>query len=212
MLEIANKRILVLAPHTDDAELGMGGTIAKLIANGNEVHCAAFSACRQSVIEGFPEDILITEVKAASVALGVNPEHLYLYEFEVRTFNHHRQAILDALIKLREQVKPDLIFIPSLHDVHQDHKVIAEEAQRAFKFNTLLSYELPWNNFTFTNSCFIILDEKHIDKKAEAIQCYKSQAHRLYTNPQYTRSLAHSRGVQINSHFAECFEIVRVIF
>ena len=54
---MVGNKILLLSPHTDDAELGCGATIAKLIRQGKTVYYAAFSACEQSVIEGFPKDI-----------------------------------------------------------------------------------------------------------------------------------------------------------
>ena len=81
MLEIKNQRILVLAPHTDDAEFGCGATIAKLIEAGNEVYSVAFSACEQSVLPSFPNDVLITEVKEASAVLGLKSENLILLNF-----------------------------------------------------------------------------------------------------------------------------------
>ena len=143
------RKVLVLAPHTDDGEFGCGGTIAKLIAEGHDVYYAAFSACQQSVLPQFPSDILITEVKEATKILGVKPENLILFDYDVRTFGYHRQEILDDLIKLRAEIQPDLIFMPALNDVHQDHHTIAEEGIRAFKFNSIMSYELPWNNFSF---------------------------------------------------------------
>ena len=89
----SNKRILILAPHTDDGELGCGATISKLIETSNDVYYVAFSACRQSVLKDFPEDILETEVKAATKILGIKPQNLILYDFQVRTFNFHRQEI-----------------------------------------------------------------------------------------------------------------------
>jgi N-acetylglucosamine malate deacetylase 1 len=212
-MEINNKKkILILAPHTDDAEFGMGGTIAKLISNGNEVFCAAFSACKQSLKPELPEDILVTEVKNASATLGIKPENLFLYEYDVRTFGKYRQEILEQLILLRKQLNPDVIFIPSLNDVHQDHKVISEEGVRAFKQLTLLCYELPWNNLTFTNTCYSVLSEEQVNLKVKAIAEYRSQAHRDYTSADYIRSLARTRGVQIGKEFAECFEIVRFTF
>ena len=131
------KRILVLAPHTDDGEFGCGGSIAKFIEEGNEVFYAAFSACQQSVLPQFPSDILITEVKAATKVLGIKPENLILFDYDVRTFGYRRQDILDDLIKLRSEIKPDLIFMPDLQDVHQDHATIATEGLRAFKFWSL---------------------------------------------------------------------------
>ncbi len=208
---MASKKILVLAPHTDDGEFGCGGTINKLIQEGNEVFLAAFSACQQSVLPQFPSDILITEVKAATLKLGIKPENLILFDYDVRTFNYRRQDILDDLIKLRSKIKPDMVFIPSLNDIHQDHKTIAEEGLRAFKFCTLLCYEMPWNNITFSTSTFFILSEENIKAKVEALQEYKSQAHRPYANERFIRSLANTRGVQIDKEYAEAFEVLRWI-
>jgi LmbE family N-acetylglucosaminyl deacetylase len=210
---IKNKsRILILAPHTDDAEFGMGGTINKFIDAGMEVYCAAFSACKQNVLPDFPEDILIQEVKKASAVLGIKKENLFLFEYQVRTFHKYRQEILDEIIQLREKIKPDMIFIPSVGDIHQDHKVISEEGIRAFKHHAILCYELPWNNFSFTTTCFSILTEAQVQKKADAIAQYQSQKHRNYADPEFAWSLARTRGVQINQRFAECFEIIRLTF
>ena len=205
------KKVLVLAPHTDDGEFGCGGTIAKLVANGIEVHYVAFSACEQSVLPQFPSDILITEVKAATQILGIKPENLTLLKYDVRTFNYHRQAILDDILKIKSTINPDLIFIPSINDIHQDHATIANEAVRAFKFTTILCYELPWNNFNFGTTCFVKLDKEFIDTKIEALKQYKSQQHRSYANGEFIRALARTRGVQINNHYAEVFEVIRWI-
>jgi LmbE family N-acetylglucosaminyl deacetylase len=82
-----NKKILVLAPHTDDGELGAGGTIAKLLQLGNEVYYAAFSTAEQSVKEGFQKDILKTEVKNATKVLGIKEENLVVFNYEVRRLN-----------------------------------------------------------------------------------------------------------------------------
>ena len=211
-MNFTNKTILILAPHTDDAELGCGGTISRLIEDGNTVYCAAFSACKHSVIEGFPEDVLETEVKQASSALGIAPDHLFLFEYAVRTFNYHRQEILDDILNLRNTIKPDVVFVPSVNDIHQDHYTIAQEAVRAFKFSTLLCYELPWNNFEFKTTLFYSLEQKHVDAKMRALACYKSQAHRPYMQSDFIQSLAKVRGVQVGLPLAEVFEVVRMIY
>lgn len=211
MLGKKKSKVLVLAPHTDDGEFGCGATIAKLIDEGHDVFYAAFSACQQSVLPQFPSDILITEVKEATKILGIKPENLILFEYDVRTFGYHRQEILDDLIKLRAQIDPDIIFIPTLTDVHQDHHTIAEEGMRAFKFKSILSYELPWNNFSFTTSSFVHLDEKYIQTKVDALKAYHSQAHRPYSDEDFIRSVARTRGVQIGTKYAEAFEVVRWI-
>jgi LmbE family N-acetylglucosaminyl deacetylase len=208
---IQDKRILVLAPHTDDGEFGCGGTLARLLENNNDIYCTAFSACQQSVLKSFPSDILITEVKAASNKLGIKPSNLILFDYEVRTFNFRRQEILDNLITLRKEIQPDIIFMPSANDIHQDHFTISQEGLRAFKFSTIFCYEMPWNNLTFNTSSFFILDERHLDKKIEALKEYKSQAHRSYASAEFVRSLARVRGEQIAEKYAECFDIIRWI-
>jgi len=208
---MVGNKILLLSPHTDDGELGCGGTVAKLIEQGKEVYYVAFSACEQSVLPQFPKDILITEVKAATSTLGIPEDHLILKRFDVRTFNYHRQEILDILIRLREEIKPDTVLIPSLNDIHQDHKTIAEEALRAFKFINVLSYELPWNNLNFNTCAFEVLDEKHVKTKVEALKKYQSQAHRPYANEEFLRSQVRMRGVQVSRKFAEVFEVIRTV-
>ena len=208
---MVGNKILLLSPHTDDGELGCGGTVAKLIEQGKEVFYVAFSACEQSVLPQFPKDILITEVKAATSTLGISEDYLILKRFDVRTFNYHRQEILDILIQLREEIKPDTVLIPSLNDIHQDHKTIAEEALRAFKFINVLSYELPWNNLKFNTCAFEVLDEKHVKTKVEALKKYQSQAHRPYANEEFLRSQVRMRGVQVSRKFAEVFEVIRTV-
>ena len=205
------KKVLILSPHTDDGEFGCGATITKLIEDGSEVYYAAFSACEQSVLPEFPKDILTKEVKAATQILGIKPENLILFKYDVRTFNYHRQAILDDIIKLKNEIQPDLVFTPSVNDIHQDHATISNEAVRAFKFTSILCYELPWNNFNFTTTCFFKLNENHVLNKVNALKEYKSQAHRSYADEDFIRSLARIRGVQIGAQYAEVFEMVRWI-
>ena len=205
------KKVLVLAPHTDDGEFGCGGTITRLIKDGIEVHYVAFSACEQSVLPQFPSDILITEVKSATKILGIKIENLHLLKYDVRTFNFNRQEILDDIIKFRNQINPDLVFIPSINDIHQDHATIANEAVRAFKFCNILCYEMPWNNFNFGSTSFMLLKDEDLDIKIQALKKYKSQEHRSYASEGFIRSLASVRGVQVGQKYAEVFEVVRLI-
>ena len=211
-MNLSYKRALIFAPHTDDGEFGCGGSIARLIESGCEVFYIAFSACRQSVLKEFPPDILITEVKSATRILGIAPERLLLFDYEVRTFNYRRQEILEDIIRLKNDIKPDLVFIPSINDIHQDHYTISNEGIRAFKFTTILCYEMPWNNLSFSTSCFVKLSQGNIDKKIQALEQYKSQQHKLYANENFIRSLAKVRGVQIGTEYAEAFEVVRTIY
>lgn len=202
--------VVVFAPHTDDGEFGCGATINKLINAGKTVHYVAFSACEQSVLPNFPSDILITEVKAATKLLGIDSNNLHLLDFKVRTFNFHRQEILDYMISFRDIYKPDLVIIPSINDLHQDHSTIAVEAIRAFKFSNILSYEMPWNNLNFNTTFFSIIDKNQMSIKIKALLEYKSQTHRPYANEDFIWSLGKVRGVQINTSFAEVFEVIRL--
>ncbi len=211
MFESKNNRVMVLAPHTDDGELGCGGTIARFMEEGYQVHYAAFSTARESVPDGLPKDILEVEVREATKRLGILPGHLLVYSFTVRKLNYVRQEILEELVRIRREVDPGIVFLPSDSDLHQDHYTVALEGQRAFKGATMLAYELPWNNITFKSEGFVRLEERHIDKKIEAIGAYQSQAGKPYTTAEYLRSHAHMRGVQIGTRYAECFEVVRLV-
>lgn len=205
------KKILVLAPHTDDGEFGCGGTIHKFVNMGKEVFYAAFSTAEESVPAHMPRDILTTEVTAATKVLGIKPDHLLLYKYRVRRFATERQEILEDLVKLNKDIKPDLVFMPSLNDLHQDHTTIANEGLRAFKKTSILGYELPWNNLTFTTQSFISLSEENLEAKLKALDCYNSQKGRDYTSDEYIRSLAITRGIQIGIKYAETFEVIRWI-
>ncbi len=203
------KNVYVLAPHTDDGELGAGGTISKLIEMGANVYYFAFSTAEQSVPEGFPKNILKKEVIKATSKLGIKKENVIIYNYEVRKLNYARQEILESLIKHRNQIFPDLVLMPSLNDIHQDHSTIAQEGLRAFKNTTILGYELIWNNLTFDTTSFVILERKHIQAKCNALKEYKSQGVRDYMSEEFIFALAKTRGVQIGTKFAESFEVIR---
>ena len=208
---IAWKRALVLAPHTDDGEFGCGGTIARLVETGAEVRYVAFSIATRSLPPGFAPDTLGREVQEATAELGIPQESLTVHDFEVRTFPERRQDILELLIALWEEWKPDVVFQPSHHDVHQDHQVIAAEGLRAFKRTTILGYEIPWNNYDFAYQAYIALERPHIERKVAALARYASQQHRRYADPEYVWNLARTHGVNVNRDFAEVFQVYRVV-
>lgn len=203
------KNVYVLAPHTDDGELGAGGTISKLIEHGANVYYFTFSTAEESVPDGFPKDILKTEVINATSKLGIKKENVIIYNYEVRKLNYARQEILEDLIKHKKQLNPDLVLMPSLNDIHQDHSTIAQEGLRAFKNTTILGYELIWNNLHFDTTSFIKLEKRHIQAKSDALKEYKSQGERDYMSEEFIFSLARTRGVQIGTQYAESFEVIR---
>ncbi len=204
-------RILVLAPHTDDGELGCGGTIVKMLREGHQVYYVAFSTADDSVPEGFPKNQLELEVKQATHVLGIPVETLIIYHYAVRKLNYVRQEVLEALIKLRDSIKPDLVILPSSRDIHQDHLTIYQEGVRAFKFCSMLGYELIWNNLGFETDCFIEIESEDLQLKIRALDAYVTQRGKSYMNADFIRSLAVVRGTQIGVPFAEAFEVIRWI-
>lgn len=210
-IDFRNSKVLILAPHTDDGEFGCGGSISKFIEQGAEVYYAAFSCAEESVPKHLPKDILVTEVKAATKVLNIPKENLFIFRYPVRKLSYHRQEILEDMVSLNKKIKPDIVFTPSKHDVHQDHFTVTQEAMRAFKFTTLLGYELPWNNYVFETSCFVHLEEKHLNKKLASLKCYRSQIGRKYANEEYIKGLALTRGIQVGGKYAETFNVLRII-
>ena len=203
------KNILVLAPHTDDGELGAGGFISRLIEEGAKITYVALSTAEASVPEHLPRNILKKEVRIATKKLGILSENLIILDYEVRKLNYSRQEILEDFIKIRNKSNYDLILLPSLKDLHQDHSTVAQEGLRAFKNSTILGYELIWNNLSFDTTSFVKLEKKHIDAKYNALKKYKSQKDRQYIEKEFIYSLAKTRGVQIGADFAESFEVLR---
>lgn len=204
-------RILILAPHTDDGELGCGGSMAKFCEEKKEVFYAAFSTCEKSLPEGLAPRTLAKESEIATAVLGIKPDNLKLYDFEVRVFPQFRQEILEELIRLKKEINPELVFTPSASDIHQDHQVIHAETLRAFKNTSIAGYELPWNQTNFHSNFFIRLSKAQIEKKVEALKAYHSQHHRRYFQNDFVKSLATIRGTQANTNFAEAFEIYRLM-
>jgi len=205
------ERVLVLAPHTDDGELGCGGTIAKFVEEGKEVFYIAFSSARQSLPPNYPEDTLVKEVKAATKILGIKRDNLIIFDYDVRKFSYVRQDILEDMIRLKRDLNPDLVLMPSPNDLHQDHQTVANEALRAYKEISIMAYELPWNNIIFRTEGFVPLEKRHVDIKMKALREYKSQQHRTYLNEDFIYGLAKARGTQIKRDYAEAFEVIRWI-
>jgi N-acetylglucosamine malate deacetylase 1 len=205
------ERVLVLAPHTDDGEFGCGGTMARLVEAGAEVRYLAFSTATKSLPDGFPPDTLQREVRDATAELGIPEEQLTVHDFEVRTFPERRQAILEVLIALWEDWRPDAVLQPSHHDIHQDHQVVAAEGLRAFKRTTILGYEIPWNNFNFDYQAYFALERPHLERKVAALSKYASQQHRRYADPEYIWNIARTHGINVNREYAEVFQVYRVV-
>lgn len=213
MSEISKlKKVLVLAPHTDDAELGCGGTMIRLLEQGVELYVAAFSTARASLPPGSDPDLLRKEFNAAMDKLEIPESRRFIYDYQVRKLSYSRQEVLEELVELKQKIDPEMVLLPSGSDLHQDHQVMYNEGLRAFKEITVWGYELPWNHITFSAQAFVSLTETQITKKWEVLKLYESQIdkQRNYFTEEFIKGLARVRGVQVKSDYAEAFEVIRL--
>ena len=209
---IVPKRALVLSPHTDDSELGCGGTVARWLDDGVDIFTAVFSSAEASLPPGSGPGRLTGECHRALDSLGVSQDNRFMFDFPVREFGYHRQDVLDRMVVLAREVQPDVVLVPSGSDLHQDHAVVHQESLRAFRHLTMLGYELPWNHIAFAAQAFVILDEQHVRRKWEALTMYASQLElgRHYFSYEFIESMARVRGVQVKARFAEAYETIRI--
>jgi len=207
-------KILFISPHTDDIELGCGGSIRRFVEEKKEVFCVILSDCRNAIPQGFEEDALNKECISSLISLGVKKDHIFMFQIENKEFQKNNRKIFFILEDLKEKLKPDLVIIPSLNDSHQDHKTVAEESLRVFRHNiSIISYEEPWNHIKFEPRFFIKLNKKHLDYKINALKKYKTQKkfRRFYFDYELIESLARVRGSHIASKYAEAFEVIKLI-
>jgi LmbE family N-acetylglucosaminyl deacetylase len=209
-----SERILILSPHTDDAELGCGGFISRLIDEGKSIMWLVFSTAEESLPKGFPPNTLAKEFLNVANYFRLRKTDHKVFDFKVRKLHEKRQDVLEELVSVRKNFKPDLVIGPSLNDFHQDHSVVANEMIRAFKTSSsIICYELPWNHIRFETQFFVRLSEKNIDDKAKVLQFYESQHYvkKGYFSTDFVKGLAITRGTQIGERYAEAFEVVRWI-
>ncbi len=205
-------KILVISPHTDDAELGCGGSIVKFLEDGHEIFWIVFSTAEDSLPEGLPRNTLKEEYFNVIKDLALTEENCKVFDFKVRNLHQYRQEILENLIRTRNQYHPDIVIGPSLNDLHQDHQIVSYEMIRAFKItSSIICYELPWNHISFNTQCFIKLNPNHIERKYLILKNYQSQfiKEKPYFSKEYIYGLAKTRGIQCSSEYAEAFEVVR---
>lgn len=198
--------VLALSPHTDDTEFGAGGTLARLVGRGSEVHVLAFGTGTPGT--GAPPG----EFDCAMKTLGI--ANWTLRGFPCRRYPDWRQTILTVVEAALAEVQPTVVLCPALHDTHQDHQTVAMEALRACKRRcSLLAYEIPCNKAAqpFAPNFYVKLTEPMLEAKMRALACYGSQAGRSYMRKEAIYGLALTRGLQCGARYAEAFEVLRWI-
>lgn len=203
------QRVLAIGAHTDDIEIGCGALLSRLADQGCEVSAVAFSRAEQSLPPEMPRDILEREFRDSMRVIGVE-ERVYVEGVPVRHFPAHRQDILERLVALNREWRPDLVLTMNSSDTHQDHQVVHEESVRAFRGVTVLGYEIPWNQQQNVINLFAEVSERDVSRKVEMLAQYRSQIElkRSYISEDYVRSAAVFRGFQARRPLAEAYEVI----
>jgi LmbE family N-acetylglucosaminyl deacetylase len=206
-------KVLLISPHTDDVELGAGGLVCRLLEEGgHEFRWLVFSRCEDSLGADMAPDTLEREFNDCADFLGITGRELV--GLPVRSFPARRQDVLETLVRVRNEFHPTLVVAPSGDDVNQDHATVAQETLRAFKSSaTIMGYELPWNNVTFSSRVLVRLTKNHVWRKWQAMEHYHSQRElgREYFSWSFVLAWATMRGAQCGAPYAEAFDMPRAV-
>lgn len=200
------KRVAFFGAHPDDVELGCGALIAH-IASQTEILSVTLSDNQKN--PDLPN--LVQEHRAAMQILGVPDDHVILGPFETRRFPQARQEILEYLIQWNKTFQPEIVFVHTKADIHQDHNTITEEALRAFRGITVLGFDVIRSSYGFFPSFLVEVSEADVQKKQDALAQYETYRNRYYFNSEITRSTLIRNGAICERPFAEGFDIMRVI-
>ncbi len=205
-MKFFGKRVLFLGAHPDDIELGCGALLHHIVKQ-TDVLCVTLSDNRKN-----PD---LQNVKSehfdAMAVLGVRKEKIVLGPFMTRVFPDSRQEILEYFLSLRRDFQPDLIFVHSKQDVHQDHLTMTDESLRAFRGITILGFDVVRSSYGFFPHFLVEVTEEDVNKKIEALACYETYRDRYYFNRELTRSIMVRHGALAECPFAEGFDILRIV-
>jgi len=200
------KRVLLLGAHPDDIELGCGALLHHMVKE-TDVLCVTLSDNQKN-----PDLRNVKEEHYVSMAiLGVPKEKIIFGPFTTRVFPDARQEILEYFLKLRRDFQPDLIFVHSSQDIHQDHTTMTDEALRAFRGITVLGFDVVRSSYGFFPHFLVEVTEEDVNKKIEALSQYETYRDRYYFNSELTRSIMLRHGALAECPFAEGFDILRIV-
>ncbi len=205
-MQFYGKKVCFIGAHPDDIELGCGALIARIVGK-TDVRCVTFSDNQKNPLL----KNLVEEHYASMQTLGVPRERVELLDFETRRFQEHRQDILEAMIGIMRQDDPDIVFVHTKSDVHQDHGVVTQEALRAFRGRTVLGFDVIRSSYGFFPDFLVGVDETDVQKKLDALACYKTYEGKYYFSPDVTRATLIRNGAICERPYAEGFDILRIV-
>ena len=200
------KRVLLLGAHPDDIELGCGALLHQIVKE-TDVLCVTLSDNQKNVdLKNVKEEHYVS-----MAILGVPKEKIVFGPFTTRVFPDSRQEILEYFLKLRKDFQPDLIFVHSKQDIHQDHLTMTDEALRAFRGITVLGFDVVRSSYGFFPHFLVEVTEEDVNKKIEALSQYETYRDRYYFHSELTRSIMVRHGALAECPFAEGFDILRIV-
>jgi LmbE family N-acetylglucosaminyl deacetylase len=196
-------RLLFLGAHSDDIEIGCGGTILRLAKQRPEsvFDWVVFGATGERQTEALRSaNLFVQAPKLREPVLKAFPDGFMPYVgAEVKT----------AFEELKRAVCPDIIFTHSRKDAHQDHRLIAELTWNTFRDHLILEYEIPkYDGDLGQPNLFIPLDTETCETKIRFLmEAFQTQRNKRWFDPQTFRGLMRLRGMESNapSGFAEAF-------
>jgi len=200
------KKILFIGAHPDDIELGAGAFISN-IAPHCDVLCLTLSDNQKNPLL----KKVVDELHASLQVLGVNKEQVIVEKFITREFPKYRQDILETLLKIRREFKPELVFVHSRADIHQDHNVATEEALRAFRGTSLFGFDVVRSSYGFFPHFLVEVTEQDVNRKLEALNKYNTYNEKYYFDPALLRATMVRHGALAEVPFAEGFDILRIV-
>ncbi|HEY9077324.1 MAG TPA: PIG-L family deacetylase [Anaerolineaceae bacterium] len=205
-LSFYGKRICFFGAHPDDIEIGCGALIAH-ISGQTDIRCYTLSDNQKN-----PDLVNVVNEHIRSMGiLGITPEKLTVGQFETRRFPHARQEILEYMIGINRAFHPDLVFVHTKADIHQDHGTVTEEALRAFRGTTVLGYDVIRSSYGFFPNFLVPVTQQDVDRKLEALAQYRTYDQKYYFDPDVTRSTLVRWGALAERPYAEGFDILRII-
>jgi len=205
-MQFFGKRTLFLGAHPDDIELGCGALIHN-ISSISELLCVTLSDNQKNPLL---KNVVNEHFKSMAV-LGVPKEKVILGEFTTRIFHDSRQEILEYFLNLRKDFDPDIIFVHSKQDIHQDHNTMTEEALRAFRGITVLGFDVVRSSYGFFPHFLVEVNEEDVNAKLIALSQYETYRDKYYFDRDVLRATMIRHGTLAECPFAEGFDILRIV-
>jgi LmbE family N-acetylglucosaminyl deacetylase len=195
--------VLFLGAHSDDIEIGCGGTVLQLASSNLdvEIHWVVFSAIDQRRKEA--------KASARDFLADIPKNSVELHDYPDAYFPAHYAALKDSLKALSRQVTPDIVFTHCRNDLHQDHRTISELTWNAFRDNLILEYEIPKYDGDFGQpNLFVPIPEDVCRMKTSKLQQhFASQRNKSWFTDDVFSSVMRLRGIEARSPtgYAEAF-------